>query len=195
MAVKKTMNTAAMWRTVHPFCAKSIRGTNLFNYSPTRDLTQIASTFKSSPVALEICWRHAHFSTKTSTKYINPNRIVYTRIHRPTFTLLTQFLYPMMNRQIMLQRSFTSQYWSHHKQTGSYSSSSWDRANRTTATYMTALAIAVVGLSYAAVPLYRIFCQASGYGGTVSVVDPSEKVENMEPLRERELTIRWVYAV
>lgn len=55
---------------------------------------------------------------------------------------------------------------------------------------MAALAVAVVGLSYAAVPLYRIFCQASGYGGTVSVVDPSDKVENMEPLRERELTIR-----
>ena len=60
-------------------------------------------------------------------------------------------------------------------------------------TYMAALAVAVVGLSYAAVPLYRIFCQASGYGGTVSVVDPSEKVKTMEPLRERELTIRWVY--
>ena len=63
-------------------------------------------------------------------------------------------------------------------------------ANRNTVTYITAVAVTVLGLSYAAVPLYRIFCQASGYGGTVNIADPSEKVENMEPVRERELTIR-----
>jgi len=55
---------------------------------------------------------------------------------------------------------------------------------------MVAIVIAVVGLSYAAVPLYRLFCQASGYGGTVAVVDPSDKVEQMKPIRERVLTIR-----
>lgn len=33
--------------------------------------------------------------------------------------------------------------------------------------YLTALVFAMVGSSYAAVPLYRRFCQATGYGGTV----------------------------
>lgn len=33
--------------------------------------------------------------------------------------------------------------------------------------YLTALVFAMVGGSYAAVPLYRRFCQATGYGGTV----------------------------
>lgn len=33
--------------------------------------------------------------------------------------------------------------------------------------YLVALVIAMVGCSYAAVPLYRKFCQATGYGGTV----------------------------
>lgn len=66
----------------------------------------------------------------------------------------------------------------------------WQAANRSTMTYMVAVAVAVVGLSYAAVPLYRLFCQASGYGGTVIVADASEKVEHMVPDRERELTIR-----
>jgi cytochrome c oxidase assembly protein subunit 11 len=56
--------------------------------------------------------------------------------------------------------------------------------------YAVAIAIAVTGLSYAAVPLYRIFCQASGYGGTVVKAAASEKVEAMEPIREREITIR-----
>lgn len=34
--------------------------------------------------------------------------------------------------------------------------------------YLTGLVFAMVGMSYAAVPLYRRFCQATGYGGTVS---------------------------
>ncbi|XP_060212328.1 cytochrome c oxidase assembly protein COX11, mitochondrial isoform X2 [Lycium barbarum] len=33
--------------------------------------------------------------------------------------------------------------------------------------YLTGLVFAMVGASYAAVPLYRRFCQATGYGGTV----------------------------
>ncbi|KAH7533975.1 hypothetical protein FEM48_Zijuj04G0188800 [Ziziphus jujuba var. spinosa] len=33
--------------------------------------------------------------------------------------------------------------------------------------YLTALTFVMVGSSYAAVPLYRRFCQATGYGGTV----------------------------
>lgn len=63
-------------------------------------------------------------------------------------------------------------------------------ANRNTVMYAIAIAITVTGLAYAAVPLYRIFCQASGYGGTVVKVDAGEKVEKMEPIREREITIQ-----
>ena len=33
--------------------------------------------------------------------------------------------------------------------------------------YLTAVVFGMVGLNYAAVPLYRTFCQATGYGGTV----------------------------
>ncbi|GAA0157286.1 chaperone [Lithospermum erythrorhizon] len=33
--------------------------------------------------------------------------------------------------------------------------------------YLTGLVFAMVGATYAAVPLYRTFCQATGYGGTV----------------------------
>ncbi len=31
--------------------------------------------------------------------------------------------------------------------------------------------VAMLGLSYAAVPLYRMFCQATGYGGTTQVAE------------------------
>eukprot|EP00887_Chlorella_sp_A99_P006305 scaffold3.g6305.t1 len=33
--------------------------------------------------------------------------------------------------------------------------------------YLWALVVGMVGISYAAVPLYRMFCQATGFGGTV----------------------------
>ena len=33
--------------------------------------------------------------------------------------------------------------------------------------YLVAMVTAMVGITYAAVPLYRKFCQATGYGGTV----------------------------
>ncbi len=37
----------------------------------------------------------------------------------------------------------------------------------TTLMYLSALVLAMLGLSYASVPLYRMFCQATGFGGTV----------------------------
>ena len=38
--------------------------------------------------------------------------------------------------------------------------------NRRVATYALTFAMAMLGLGYASVPLYRLFCQATGFGGT-----------------------------
>lgn len=35
--------------------------------------------------------------------------------------------------------------------------------------YLLAIVISMVGITYASVPLYRIFCQATGFGGTVQI--------------------------
>ncbi|KPJ07439.1 Cytochrome c oxidase assembly protein COX11, mitochondrial [Papilio machaon] len=56
---------------------------------------------------------------------------------------------------------------------------------------MIALGIATVGLSYAAVPLYRIFCQAYSYGGTTGQAEPAETVSNMKAVRERPIKVRF----
>lgn len=45
--------------------------------------------------------------------------------------------------------------------------SSQDQKSRRMLMYLTAVVFAMLGGSYAAVPLYRRFCQATGYGGTV----------------------------
>lgn len=41
-----------------------------------------------------------------------------------------------------------------------------DRAKRRTGALTALLAVAMIGLAYASVPLYRLFCQATGFGGT-----------------------------
>src|SRR5437899_10807406 len=40
------------------------------------------------------------------------------------------------------------------------------RRNGTTVTLLAAVVCGMVGLSFASVPLYRLFCQATGFGGT-----------------------------
>ena len=60
----------------------------------------------------------------------------------------------------------------------------------------TALVIGMVGLTYASVPLYRMFCQATGYGGTTQRLQTLEEKlsQPADPLVEenlRELKIHF----
>jgi cytochrome c oxidase assembly protein subunit 11 len=44
-------------------------------------------------------------------------------------------------------------------------------SNRRTAAIFASVAIGMFGMAYAAVPLYRMFCQVTGYGGTTQRAD------------------------
>ena len=44
----------------------------------------------------------------------------------------------------------------------------------------------MVGAAYAAVPLYQLFCQVTGYGGTTQVADGNPK-----GIIAREMTVRF----
>jgi len=46
-----------------------------------------------------------------------------------------------------------------------------ERRKRLTAAVAVGVVVGMVGLAYAAVPLYRIFCQVTGYGGTPRIVE------------------------
>jgi len=43
--------------------------------------------------------------------------------------------------------------------------------NKRVALYMISIALATLGVSYASVPLYKVFCQVTGFGGTTQRVD------------------------
>ena len=63
--------------------------------------------------------------------------------------------------------------------------------NKNVALYMTSVAIATLGLAYAAVPLYKMFCQATGFGGT-TVETTMEKANAMQPVvGAKKLTISF----
>lgn len=49
-----------------------------------------------------------------------------------------------------------------------------DRANARTGFMAAAIAIAMVGVGFAAVPLYRIFCEVTGFGGTTMRVSEAQ---------------------
>ncbi|KAM9716127.1 cytochrome c oxidase assembly protein COX11, mitochondrial-like, partial [Menidia menidia] len=67
----------------------------------------------------------------------------------------------------------------------------WRRRNRTVLTYVAAAGVAMVGLAYAAVPLYRLYCQAAGLGGAAVAGHDAEQVASMQPVRERVVKVTF----
>jgi len=51
---------------------------------------------------------------------------------------------------------------------------------------MAGIVVGMLGLSYAAVPLYRIFCQVTGYGGTTQRAD-----QVPDKILDRKITVRF----
>ena len=63
--------------------------------------------------------------------------------------------------------------------------------NRSTLYYVSAAGVLTVALSYAAVPLYRIFCQAYGYGGTTAEGHDASKVETMRTVKYKPIKVKF----
>ncbi|MCG8357560.1 MAG: cytochrome c oxidase assembly protein [Kiloniellales bacterium] len=60
------------------------------------------------------------------------------------------------------------------------------RRNATTVVLLSGLVAGMTGLSFAAVPLYRLFCQVTGLGGTTQVADSLP-----ETVADRVMTVRF----
>uniref|UniRef100_A0A3P9MCB0 Cytochrome c oxidase assembly protein COX11, mitochondrial n=1 Tax=Oryzias latipes TaxID=8090 RepID=A0A3P9MCB0_ORYLA len=67
----------------------------------------------------------------------------------------------------------------------------WRNRNRTVLTYIAAAGVGMIGLSYASVPLYRLYCQATGLGGTAVAGHNADQVETMKPVRERVIKVTF----
>lgn len=69
---------------------------------------------------------------------------------------------------------------------GALPSSPKANGNRRTGMLLAGLAAGMVGLAFASVPLYQLFCQVTGYGGTTQVADANPK-----GVIAREMTTRF----
>ncbi|XP_062859770.1 cytochrome c oxidase assembly protein COX11, mitochondrial [Trichomycterus rosablanca] len=67
----------------------------------------------------------------------------------------------------------------------------WKHKNKTILTYIVAAGVGMIGMSYAAVPLYRLYCQATGLGGTAIAGHDADLVEKMKPVKERVIKVTF----
>ena len=65
------------------------------------------------------------------------------------------------------------------------------KAKYNTGIILATIVIGMLGLSYASVPLYRLFCQATGFGGTAKInTDFVEKMDKLE-VKDKYVTIKF----
>lgn len=120
------------------------------------------TTARSSP------WRTETFSPSTSPlreyEFIREFNTIASPKHPNCRFLLRQRVSNGAYLHSYQLRSFAT-FQQSRKQADGYGVQ--EKKSQTTLMYLVAVVIAMVGCSYAAVPLYRKFCQATGYGGTV----------------------------
>ncbi len=68
-----------------------------------------------------------------------------------------------------------------------------ERAKRRTAAIAALVAAAMIGVAYASVPLYRLFCQATGFGGTTGRAEAAAlpSAARLQALAGRTIQIRF----
>jgi cytochrome c oxidase assembly protein subunit 11 len=65
-----------------------------------------------------------------------------------------------------------------------------DQRNRRVAALAALVAVAMLALGYAAVPLYRLFCQVTGFGGTTQRATAAQ-LEALRPVAGKTISIRF----
>jgi cytochrome c oxidase assembly protein subunit 11 len=66
-----------------------------------------------------------------------------------------------------------------------------DQANRRIGLAAAAGALAMIGVAYAAVPLYRLFCQVTGFGGTTQVAAAAPTADRLVGVAGRTIKVRF----
>ncbi len=73
------------------------------------------------------------------------------------------------------------------------------RSNGRTAFVIAAVAFAMLGMSYASVPLYKMFCQVTGFGGTPRIAEGPSSIRGLRTLNVRfdanmSPEVNWAFA-
>ena len=85
------------------------------------------------------------------------------------------------SRNVLLRKRYKSTKCNGAKQGEGARASGGSEENSRVAYNMAAVAVFIFGLSYASVPLYKVFCQMTGFGGTTQRADEA-KATSVKPL-------------
>lgn len=135
---------------------------------------------------------HQIISTSRPSNYnLSPSRLVN---YNPSLNFKRNYFLPLLFKRNLKSHN-NSAYrsgWAVKRWLSQHQTKLKPPSQTTALLYLTSAAVFTVGLSYAAVPLYRIYCQATGYGGTTKQVENvGDKIERLERLVDRQLTIRF----
>jgi cytochrome c oxidase assembly protein subunit 11 len=141
---------------------------NVRAFATLRRASNIATSFRARPFAV-------NFSTITHTRPPYTTRSFAQPLLRPTIGLSNNAMriQPTSPILLCLRRNYVRPSEPQRKQ-----------SNRTSLLYILSIAVFFLGLTYAAVPLYRLFCSVTGFGGTTQVVSDKFSPENLVPRRD-----------
>jgi len=129
-----------------------------------------------------------HFCIKPSGTMLN-GVVNGPSIRQSIFTIVARF-HQRLNLVPHNQFSFQQKLLHNNASSRTKYSGAHDR-NYDTVAYVCSLVIFMLGMSYAAVPLYRMFCKASGLGGDPKLGHKTDAVESMVPIRERQISVMF----
>lgn len=124
-------------------------------------------------------FRTCHSFNKIPTKLYS---YLFIKNYKITIYNKTDFptsIWKNNNRKFSTSNQYLTSYSDHQK-----------FKNRTVRLYVTGIVILFGGLSYAAVPLYRIYCQATGKGGKPMIAN-DDKIEQMVKVKDRSITVHF----
>ncbi|TKR59543.1 hypothetical protein L596_029197 [Steinernema carpocapsae] len=74
---------------------------------------------------------------------------------------------------------------------GKRSGSNLKKDSRDSLYYIISIGVVAVGVTFAAIPAYRIFCESTSFGGLTQVAKDFEKIENMKKVEDRLIRVQF----
>lgn len=97
----------------------------------------------------------------------------------------------LRSSKCLIQRFASRESEGSSRKTFGYKSQESRRNNQNVVLYSTAGVLVALAASYAAVPLYRLYCQSTGKGGKAVVDQKSEQISKMIPNKNRLITVMF----
>jgi cytochrome c oxidase assembly protein subunit 11 len=138
-------------------------------------MTSLAATATAScrqtSTSSRLCARGMHKSpvNNISSKRHNSSSATKASSDRPRLTKEQRSAFEYYRRKQDAESTFISKWWRQRRQRLEATTTVQER-NYRIAWYAAAIVVGATGAAYAAVPLYKVFCQTTGFGGTTQRV-------------------------